>query len=164
MAVFENVLSAEEIQRYVEEKETLYRKLYAPQMKPMPGLMYLLQVLSDRHVPLGVATSAPPENIDFVMAGLGLGHYFGAVVNSTEVRHGKPDPEMFYLAAAKLSIMPKRCVVIEDSIIGIQAGKNAGMRVVGIGTTHTPAELAKADLVISDFTELSFEKLAGLFV
>ena len=77
------------------------------------------------------------------------------------VTHGKPNPEVYLKSAEALGLKPEQCVVFEDAILGIQAGKNAGMKVVGVATTHTKEELEaeNTDLVISDFCELSLTAL-----
>ena len=69
------------------------------------------------------------------------------LVTADDVRRGKPDPEPYLLAASRLGIAPERCVVIEDAPAGIAAAQAAGMKAIGLATTHTPAELANADAI-----------------
>ena len=77
------------------------------------------------------------------------------MVCGDEVSHGKPDPEGYLVAAAKLGIAPGACVVVEDAPSGIDAARNAGMRVVGVATTHTQEELRAADTVINALSALT---------
>ena len=98
-----------------------------------------------------LATSAPRGNIDAVFAALGIGEYFDAVISSEEVRAGKPEPDVFLAAAAKMGVAPRDCIVIEDAPAGIEAARRAGMKSVGVLTTHR--EL-KADLVAPSLDQL----------
>jgi beta-phosphoglucomutase-like phosphatase (HAD superfamily) len=91
---------------------------------------------------LAVATSAPPENVDFVLDTLNLRQFFPIIVDETQVSKGKPDPEIYLKTANLLHANPKQCIVFEDSLSGIQAAKNAGMLVIGVTTTHSAQELA----------------------
>jgi sugar-phosphatase len=77
------------------------------------------------------------------------------MVCGDEVSHGKPDPEGYLVAAAKLGIAPGACVVVEDAPSGIEAAHNAGMRVIAVATTHTPEELRAADNVIDALSALT---------
>ena len=76
------------------------------------------------------------------------------VVVGEEVKKGKPDPEIYLITAEKLNIEPEKCLVFEDSPPGVESAKRAGMKVIGILTTHSKEELNKADLVINNFSEL----------
>jgi HAD superfamily hydrolase (TIGR01509 family) len=113
-----------------------------------------LQTLRAHGIKTVLATSAGPGNIDFILDGLGIRDQFDAVIGGAEVRKGKPDPEIYLKAADLVGVEPGLCWVIEDSLQGIAAGKSAGMRVVGISTSHTPAELAHTDVVRPDFANL----------
>ena len=153
-----------EIQEIGEEKEALYRQMYRPHIKPTPGLVSFVAEISRRRIPRTVSTSAPPENVDFTLKHTGLRSYFPTIIDATMVTHGKPHPEVYLKSAEKLGLAPQHCVVFEDAILGIQAGKNAGMAVVGVATTHTREELEAedTDLVISDFSEISLSRLQEL--
>lgn len=157
-------LSADEISEYGEEKESLYRELYMKDIKPAPGLKEFLEELEQHRIAKAVATSAPPVNVKFTMEHTGLASYFPVIIDDTMVTKGKPDPEVYLTAAQKLDVPPAQCVVFEDALLGIQAGKNAGMKVVGVATTHTRRELeaADTDLVINNFEGLHLSKLMDL--
>ena len=154
-------LSADEIRTLGEQKETEYRDLYRTAIQPTPGLVNFLEELQRLNVPRAIATSAPPSNVDFTLEGTHLRSYFPVIVDDTMVTTGKPDPEVYLKSAEQLEMPPERCIVFEDAILGIQAGKNAGMPVVALATTHTPEELmtTEADYIIDTFEGLTVEKL-----
>ena len=112
---------------------------------------------------LAVGSSGPIENVESALRGLGRAHLFDAIVSSTEVVRGKPEPEVFLKAAAKLAINPPQCAVLEDSLAGLEAARRAGMVAIGLTGTFDRAPLAaKADLVVESLRELSPETLAAL--
>ncbi len=160
--LFRQALTDEEVHRYTEEKEGLYRELYRPHLKPTEGLLPFLETLRTNGIPTAVATSAPYSNIDFTLGGTGTRPYFREIVDARHVKRGKPDPEIYLQAASRLGIPPDRCIVIEDALLGVQAGLGAGMKVIGITTTHPAAELSNTHLVINDFHELSLPILKQL--
>lgn len=153
-AVFPDKLDVERLYQYAGEKEKLYRELYEGNVEMAEGLPELLENLLKMGMKLAVATSAPPGNVDFVMKNTGLRRYFDLVVDSSMVAKGKPDPEIYLLAARKLNVNPARCVVVEDSVSGIRAALAAGMKVVAITTTSGRERLAEADMIIDNFDEL----------
>ncbi|MEO1514822.1 MAG: HAD family phosphatase [Bacteroidota bacterium] len=156
------VQNEQDIQQIAAEKEELFRTIYQKQMKSVSGLKPLLDLLQSYDVPMAVATSAPVENVDFILDGLDFRHYFKAILHSGHISKGKPDPEIYLKAAAALHLDPKDCIVIEDSIVGVQSGLAAGATVIGISTTHEAAELKGASLVVSDFWQLGMDQLIGL--
>lgn len=153
--IFEKELATEEVSRYATEKEQLYRQLYKPYVKPMRGLVRLLEELSFNQVPMGVATSAIPDNIDFLWQHLPLKDYFRTVVDSSMVMNSKPHPETFLKVAEQLNMDPERCIAFEDSSAGIEAAKAAGMKVVGLTTSMTDKEL-------SEIVEVAIDHYEGL--
>src|SRR2546425_1202491 len=93
-----------------------------------------------RRVPRAVATSASRYDADRLLGETGLRERFDAVVTAEDVRRGKPDPEVYLLAARRLGIAPARCLVFEDAVVGVQAARSAGMRIIGVSTAHTETE------------------------
>lgn len=134
-------LAEAEIEALSARKEALYRERFAPlmQQKAIPGLNAFLARAGALGVPMAVATSAGVENTRFVLEGLGIAPFFRAWVTAEEVTRGKPDPQIFLLAAGKLGVEPQTCLVFEDSPSGLEAAQRAGMRAVGLSTTF-PAE------------------------
>ena len=86
-------LSKDEIQTLGDEKEKIYRDIYKPELRPVKGLVMFLEDLKKNDIPIAVATSASPENVDFVLNGLNIRHYFATIVDDSMVPKGKPDPE-----------------------------------------------------------------------
>ncbi len=149
-------VSREEIGKYTGEKESLYQELYRPECKEVPGLKTLIDVLKGMGLNLAIATTAPEMNRTFILNELGLISTFPVILGDEHVAKGKPDPEIYLKTAEKLGVNPEECVVFEDSPPGVESAKRAGMKVVGLMTTHNPKELEKADVLVHDFTELSF--------
>jgi beta-phosphoglucomutase family hydrolase len=151
---YKREMSRAEVEVLEEEKELIYRDFYRDHIQPAPGLLEFLKDLRSHGIKTALATSAGPGNIDFIVDGLGIRDQFDAIIGGAEVRKGKPDPEIYLKAAELVGIEPSACWVIEDSLQGIAAGQSAGMRVVGISTSHTPAELTHTALVRPDFVDL----------
>jgi beta-phosphoglucomutase len=147
-------ISDEQLGKYANEKESLYQKLYADEMKPHKGLIDFLEFATLNNYKIALGTSAPTGNVDFILDGLLLRKYFQVIVDGSQVQKGKPDPEVYLKCAAKLGLEPKNCIVFEDAIAGIESGKRAGCQVVGVATSHREEELKSyTDMIISDFTE-----------
>lgn len=153
---FSKKMEMREIKQLGAEKENLYRELYKPALKPIGGLIAFLDKLKSAKILVGLATAADRSNIDFTLDGLGIRHYFDVITGSEEVSKGKPDPEVFLITAEKLGVKEKDCLVVEDSITGIQSGLVAGMKVMAVSTTHSLEELISFPLykVINDYNEL----------
>ncbi len=154
--VFKGEIPLEDARAIAYEKERIYRELYQPHLKPTEGLMDFLEAAREAGIPLVVGTSAPVENVDFTLDGLNIRDYFKGVVDDRAVSKGKPDPEV-YLKCAKLAGMsPENCVVFEDAVSGIKAGKAAGAKVIGLATSHKRHEL-EADLIVDNFTQIDLD-------
>lgn len=159
--LFENVTEAE-IKEHTKEINAIYRQEYEPYIEATPGLIDFLKLLKQNNVITTIATSAPPVNVKYITETLNIREYFTNVIDDTQVTKGKPDPEIYLTSAEAISYEPSRCVVFEDSLSGIQAAKSAGMKVVGVATTHDPSELKEVDLVIKNFHELNIEKIMAI--
>ncbi len=160
--VLSKKLTSAEVDRYGEEKEAIYRELYAPAMAPLPGLVDFLRELRANSMRAVVATSAPQSNVDFLLDGLKLRPLFDAVVDAGHVNRGKPEPEIYLTAASRVGCRPDACVVFEDAMAGIEAGRRAAMMVVGVATTFPPEKLTGTRLVIKDFREVTVARLNDL--
>lgn len=156
-------LTAADVLRLGHEKETLFRELYRPVITPVAGLIDFLKALKAADIRTAVATSAPAENLDFIIDALELRPYFDALLNESMVSHPKPDPEIYLKAMEKLGVDPASSVIFEDSMTGIGAAKTSGAFVVGVATTQTPIELRPfVDDVIQDFTEMTLNRVQEL--
>lgn len=150
--------------RYADEKESLFREIYAPHIQAVPGLIEFLDELDRSHIARAIATSAPRANVDFTLDRTGIRHYFEVILDESLVNKGKPDPEIYLKTAKALNLPPNQCVVIEDSLSGVEAATAAGSRVIAITTTHSKAEFPPVDLVIDNFVGLSpKDVISGLF-
>ena len=149
--IYGRKMSEEESTKYTLEKESLYRKLYKPFIKPVPGLLHFLEILHKKNIPMAIATSGIQPNIDFMFENLPIKHYFKVIVNSSHIMNGKPHPEIYLKAASQLDISPKNCLVFEDAVVGIRSAKAAGMKVIAVATTQTKEELSIADMIVDDF-------------
>ncbi|MGA2796886.1 MAG: HAD family phosphatase [Thermoguttaceae bacterium] len=145
------------------EKEAAFREIIGKDFPAMPGVHKLLTDLFIADWRLAVGSSGPPENVELILDRLGKGDLFSAIVTGMDVTRGKPDPQVFLLAAERLGVPPSRCVVIEDAQPGIAAAQAAGMAAVGlVSTGRTREELAAADLVVKSLAEISPRALGEL--
>lgn len=143
------------------EKEELYRELYREYREPTKGFVDFLEVAKSKNIPMVVGTSAPKENVEFTLDGLGLRKYFTGVVDDSMVTKGKPHPEVYLNCAKMIDRDPKNCIVFEDAVAGIKAGKSAGSKVIALATSHSRDELS-ADLIIDDFTQLQWKQIEDI--
>lgn len=161
--VLKRKLTQDEARHLAEKKEAIYRKLYRPHIKPVAGLMKFLQTLKREKVPVVLATFGPAKNVNFIFRSLGLRKYFPKVLNSSHVKDGKPHPQIYLKAARLAKTTPANCLVFEDAFNGIEAAKRAGMKVVGVSTSHVRSDLKHTDLVIKNFSGLTVARLQNLF-
>ena len=153
-AMFGAVPEAEGLE-LARRKEAEFRVRLRGNVRGLPGAEALVRALHAAGHPQAVASSAPRENVDAIIEALGLAACFGAVASGDEVTRGKPNPRIFILAALKLGVPPVGCVVVEDAVVGVQAGIRAGMRVYAVTNTRRREELAEADRVVDSLEELS---------
>ncbi len=125
-----------ELEQLSAQKEFLYRVLFRKKLKALTGLPKFLKDAHKRHIPMALATGGGKLNIDFVLDGLDFRKYFRSILGAGDVKHGKPNPEIYLKSADALGIPPENCFVFEDALPGIEAARRAGMRVIGIATTH----------------------------
>lgn len=150
----------EQLKQLADEKEALFREIYTD-VQPVPGLISFLEKMDKYQIPRAIGTSAPRANVDFTLTHTHTEKFFDVILHDTFVTKGKPDPEIYTKACAALKLPPAQCVVFEDSLAGVQAGKAAGCKVVGITTTHTAEELSAVDTVIDDFQGLDPKELVA---
>lgn len=145
--------------RLADEKERAYRAaLKAEGLKPLPGAREWVERLHAGGWKQAIASSAPLANIQAVLAVLDLGHDFEAIVSAEDVTTGKPDPEVFLLAARKLGVDPSRAIVVEDAAAGVEGARRAGMKCIGVN----PKLRLDADLYVSSLDEVPAEAWASL--
>ena len=161
--LFSGVDDEERIRRMSDRKEELYRDIVRGRMPAMPGAAEFIRQCHAFGFKLAIGSSGPPPNIDLTLDELHLRPYFSAIVSGQDVTHGKPDPQVFLMAAEKLNLPPARCIIVEDAPSGVAAARAAGMAVVALcGRAHPTETLADADLIVHAFEELSPKRLADL--
>ena len=121
----------------------------------------LIRALRKENIKIAVISSS--KNCRLILEKVGLVGLFNVVITGNDITKGKPDPEIFLMAAQRLSFSPDECVVFEDAVLGVDAAKRAGMKCVGIDRYGKPDRLKKADLVVADLDEISVEKIKELF-
>ena len=146
------------IRRITDQKESIYRELYAPYVREIPGLTELLVALRKAGVSCAVVSNSPHVNVDFILERLHLHDFFRCVLSADDVAKGKPDPELFLTAVERLDASPDRCVVLEDSASGFLAAERAGISYAIITAGAEPEQVLrfqnKACAVYHDFTEV----------
>lgn len=154
----------EQIAKWGARKEELYREVARGRLVPLPGVMELILGLKELGFKLAIASSTPRINIAFAIEQLSMGELFDDFVGAEDVKHGKPDPEVFLTAAQRIGAPPERCVVFEDAIAGVIAAKRGGMKCIAVTTTNPRKALeeAGADLIVDSLTEISPHKVASL--
>jgi sugar-phosphatase len=152
-------LPPEESEAEITAIEKRYWELAAGNMHPLAGLWEFLEEISDR--PKALATSARRYSALRTLEELELADRLDAVVTAEDITNGKPDPEVFLLAAERLGVEPERCLAFEDSVSGVDAARAAEMCCVGVATSHTPRELGEAHLVIRDFRDEQLLRLVS---
>jgi pseudouridine 5'-phosphatase len=112
-------------------------QLIATSLAPMPGAVSLIEDLQLANVPIAVATSATPEYADNVLTRLELKHRFRFILTAADINRGKPDPEIYLLAANRLAIAPSQMMVLEDSANGCRAAVASGALTIAVPNRHT---------------------------
>jgi beta-phosphoglucomutase len=157
-------IEGEELLELENEKESLFREIYKDQISPISGFLEFFHSLKSEGVLTGVATSAPFANLELIAGKLSLFDHMESILASEHVSKHKPDPEVYLKSAAKLNVEPDFCVVFEDSYSGVTAAKNAGMKVVGVLSSHSKEELPLCDLFIEDFRQVDLGRILNLTV
>ena len=155
----------ERIEKIANAKEEMYRHLVRTEgISPLPGVASWLHRLHSQGWLQAIASSAPRANVEAVLEALAVAQFFQGIVAAEDVHRGKPDPEVYLTAAARLGASPDRCIVVEDAVAGIKGARNAGMRSIGVSPSgkHLPADVVvrSLDLLDSD----AFETLLLLSV
>lgn len=164
--IFGPQYSERQIAELGDRKEALYRAAARSGVALLPGVRDLVATLHAADFPQAIGSSAPRANVDLILEMTGLHAHMQAAVAMEDTTKGKPDPEVFLLAAARLGVAPSRCLVFEDAPVGIQAAKSAGMKAVGVTFIgHHPAEklrAARADLIVHSIEEVSVRTINAI--
>jgi beta-phosphoglucomutase family hydrolase len=145
----------ERIERIANSKEELYRQLVRRDgISPLPGVANWVRRLHREGWLQAVASAAPRANIEAVLEALSATHIFQGIVSAEDVHRGKPDPEVYLAAAARVGVSPDRCIVVEDAAAGVEGARRARMR--SIGVSHNGAHLP-ADVVVQSLEFLGWD-------
>ena len=157
-------LTPEQIVNYGAEKDKLFQ-VRAGELQLVRGFVDFMTQLDAAGLPYAVATSGSRSRVEQTLRILNLYKHFRVVVTGNDVQRGKPDPDLFLLAAQALQIDPSRILVFEDAVAGVLAAKSAGMKCIGIAANGRESMLkqAGADLVVADFTDTSLNLFGQLF-
>jgi beta-phosphoglucomutase len=153
MALWPTTPEPGQIAEVSARKEVIFRQILRGRVQPLPGVLEWLERFQRWGLRQAVASSAPAANIDVMLDELGIRTFFMALAPGDSLP-SKPDPAVFLEAARLLELAPDRCIVIEDSVAGVSAAHRAGMRCIAVATTHAPAALHNADLVIERLSAL----------
>jgi beta-phosphoglucomutase family hydrolase len=127
------------IERVGDAKEAIYRQLVRQQgIEPLPGVSEWVRRLHQQGWRQAIASAAPRKNIETILEALHTADCFDAIVSAEDVHRGKPDPEVFLVAASKLDVPPSQCIVVEDALHGIEAAHAAGIKCIGVTRSGKP--------------------------
>lgn len=162
LELYRGDVTEEQIVQWGDRKEVLYREIITERFEPIPGAVELIDALAAAGFTLAVGSSGPPENIRVTLDKLGRADRFAAIVTGADVVRGKPDPQVFLLAAERLGVPRSRCAVVEDAPQGVEAANRAGMASIGLTGTTTREKLAHARMVVDRLSVLSPKDIASL--
>ena len=152
-----------QVQDIADRKEQIYREIIIESgIDPLPGVKTLLAALKGAGIQCSIGSSTPTKNIESVIKMIGLSNHFNAITAAEDVNNGKPDPEVFLTAAKKINVNPKKCIVIEDAHVGIEAGLAAKMKVIAVATTHQIDQLGRAHLAVQSLEQVKIKDLYEL--
>lgn len=156
-------VSKEKIEEINIGKEIIFRELLRNDFSPMPGALNLIKTLHAEGFKIAIGSSGPKENVQLSSEMLGIIPYIDGTVSGSDVKHGKPAPEVFLKAAEKIDVPAKECVVVEDALFGIEAAHNAGMKCIAIlSSGHEMAEIQGADKIIHTLSEITPDMIREL--
>jgi beta-phosphoglucomutase len=151
--------AADTIRRIGDAKEELYREFArAEGLVPLAGAVEWVRRLHGDGWKQAIASSAPRANVEVMLEAIGLASLMDAIVSADDVSRGKPDPQVFLRAAERLAVPPDACVVVEDAAAGVEAGRRAGMKTIGV---NVRAPLA-ADIYVRSLADLSSDAFEAL--
>jgi len=160
--IFPGRFSNDEMQTMILHKEQTYQLEFKPHLKLIAGLASFLQKAYAESIPMGIGSAALPMNINYVLDGLQIRHYFKAIVSAVDVAFSKPHPETFLSCAKQLGVEPSNCIVFEDSPKGVLAAKMAGMQSVILTTMHSADEFEEGDDILLKVPDYSNDAIIGL--
>jgi beta-phosphoglucomutase len=164
--LFGSQYTDQEVADLGSRKEEFYRAAARQGVDLLPGVRALLEGLHAAGFKQAIGSSAPKGNLDLILALTRTGPFFEAIASQEDTQRGKPDPQVFLVAAAKLGMQPAHCLVLEDAVAGVQAAKAGGMKCIAVRFVGHHAEdalrRAGADLVVHSLEEVSVQAVRQL--
>lgn len=155
--VYGNQYSKKELKKMSEDKEKIFRKIYKGEIKQILGFKKFLGELKSKDIMIGLASNAIRKNVSMIINELEIYDYFDSIICGDEVINGKPNPEMFNETIDRFNINKDECLIFEDSLEGILAAKNSGVKVIGITSSSSNKVLKDAGCVMSISDYLDFK-------
>ncbi|PDH53767.1 MAG: hypothetical protein CNC90_03345 [Cryomorphaceae bacterium MED-G11] len=155
--VYGNQYSKKELKKMSEDKEKIFRKIYKGEIKQILGFKNFLDELKSKDIMVGLASNAIRKNVSMIINELEIYDYFDSIICGDEVINGKPNPEMFNETIDRFNINKDECLIFEDSLEGVLAAKNSGVKVIGITSSSSNKVLKDAGCVMSISDYLDFK-------
>ena len=155
--VYGNQYSKKELKKMSEDKEKIFRKIYKGEIKQILGFKKFLDELKSKDIMIGLASNAIRKNVSMIINELEIYDYFDSIICGDEVINGKPNPEMFNETIDRFNINKDECLIFEDSLEGVLAAKNSGVKVIGITSSSSNKVLKDAGCVMSISDYLDFK-------
>jgi beta-phosphoglucomutase len=155
-------------EQLVEQKTAVFKQLAASEGQIIDGVPDFLAMLDDNRIPMSICSGALEAEIIQILKASSLTDYFTTIVAADHVTKGKPDPQGFLLALEQLNeashaqIQPSECIVVEDSIWGLQGARNAGMHPLAVTNTYRAETLKPAEMVVDRLSDLKISDLQAL--
>ncbi len=155
-------LSTKELVKATDKKQKYFLEYLKKEKIPVfKTTIKLMKELRSKDIKIAVISSS--KNSPYILKRTGIIKLLDVEINGKDIKKGKPDPQIFLMAAGEMRLKPKNCVVFEDAILGVKAAKRAKMLCVGIDRHNNPQRLKEADIVVNDLREVNYNKLIPLF-
>ncbi|MFL2622612.1 MAG: HAD family hydrolase [Candidatus Marisimplicoccus sp.] len=160
-AVYGNKYSLKDLKSMSDEKEVIFREIYKGKINPIEGFKKFLIDIKSKHILVGLASNAVRKNVSLIINELNIFNDFDSIICGDEVNNGKPNPEMFNKTINRFNIKKDECLIFEDSLEGVKAAKNSGIKVVGISSSTSDKTLIDAGSIktISNYIGFDLSKI-----
>jgi beta-phosphoglucomutase family hydrolase len=145
----------------LKERRKLFHQFFEKNFTEIPGVKDFINSLKETKLKVGAASSSPKDRVEYSLDRLDVRDIFQTVVTAERVKKGKPDPEIYLLAAEELGVDPTNCLVFEDSGSGVKSAKAAGMKVILVKTSLDESKFSEGfiDGAVDDFSDLDIKSL-----
>lgn len=160
-AVYGNKYSLKDLKSMSDEKEVIFREIYKGKINPIEGFKKFLIDIKSKHILVGLASNAVRKNVSLIINELNIFNDFDSIICGDEVNNGKPNPEMFNKTINRFNIKKDECLIFEDSLEGVKAAKNSGIKVIGISSSTSDKTLIDAGSIktISNYIGFDLSKI-----